>query len=409
MKDFTTQILSTPYVKADAHRALSEPIYSNAAFDFETAEQMELAFQGKIGEHSYSRVSNPTVEHFEMRIRAITGAPNVTAVGSGMAAIADTLLLLSYAGSNIVASRHLFGNTFSFLETTIKAFGVETRFCDTTNLQEVEAKIDDNTVAIFLETVTNPQLEIADLSALSVIARKHKTPLIVDSTLTPPTVFRARQFGVDIELISSTKCISGGATSIGGLIVDYGAFNWTHSPKLSALGRKFGPMAFQYKLRREVFRNMGACMSPFSAYLQSLGLETLHLRFERAVSNCHRISAFLDTHPAVKAVSYPGMKSSPFHELGLRQFGDAPGAILTFELASREACFAMLNRLQLIRRATNIYDNRSLIIHPASTIFCDFDPEKRAALHISDTLLRLSPGIESPDALIADLEQALEE
>ncbi|MCE1197720.1 MAG: PLP-dependent transferase [Marinilabiliales bacterium] len=405
-KGFSTKVIHTPFVREDANRALHQPIYSNAAFDFESAEQMELAFQGRIPVHAYSRISNPTVENLEARIREITGALNVTAVSSGMAAISNVILLLSSAGSNIVVSRHLFGNTFVFFESTIRDFGIEARFCDLTNLQEVDSLMDDKTVALFVETITNPQLEIADLEALAKVAHARNVPLVSDSTLTPFHVFQAGSWGVDIDVVSSTKALSGGATSIGGLIIDYGKFDWSKSAKLAPLARKFGPMAFHYKLRREVFRNLGACLSPFAAYLQSLGLETLEVRFTRAVENCRELSDFLAQLPQVKHVNYPGREDSPYHALSTKQFGDFPGAMLTFDLASREACFNFINRLHVIRRATNIYDNKSLIIHPASTIYCDFDPEKRASIRVSDTTLRLSPGIENAEDLKADILQA---
>ncbi len=406
-KGFTTRIIHTPYAREDANHALHQPIYSNAAFDFESAEQMELAFQGRLPVHAYSRITNPTVENFELRIKQITGALNVTALSSGMAAVSNVIFLLASAGTNIIASRHLFGNTYVFFESTIKEFGIETRFCDLTNQEEVKANIDSNTVAIFVETITNPQLEVVDLKSLSQTAHEQNVPLIADSTLTPPNVFNAKEFGVDIDVISSTKCISGGGTSIGGLIIDYGTFSWSKSKKLATLSKKFGPYAFNYKLRREIFRNLGACMSPFAAYLQSLGLETLQMRFEKAATNCRELAAFLETMPKVTAVNYPGKQGSAFEAISRQQFGDYPGAMLTFDFATREACFAFMNNLELIRRATNVYDNKTLILHPASTIYCDFDRETREVLHVFDTTLRLSLGIEDIEDLKSDLMQAL--
>ena len=207
---FTTKLIHSPFAKEDPNRALHQPIYSNSAFDFESAEQMELAFQGRLPVHSYSRISNPTVENFELRVKQITGSLNVTALSSGMAAISNVIFVLASAGSNIIASKHLFGNTYVFFESTIKDFGVEIRFCDLTNTDEVRANIDDKTVAVFVETITNPQLEVVDLENLALVAHENNVPVIADSTLTPPNVFNAKEFGVDIEVISSTKCISGG-------------------------------------------------------------------------------------------------------------------------------------------------------------------------------------------------------
>ena len=404
---FSTKVIHAGYTRTDAHHALQMPIYSNAAFEFETAEDMEEAFLGQRPDHTYSRISNPTVENFERRIRSITGALNVTALSSGMAAISNVFFTIAQSGSNIVTSKHLFGNTYSFFTSTLLAFGIETRFCDLTKEEEVSFHIDENTIAIFFETITNPQLEIVDIAKLSQIAKIHKVLLIADSTLTPPNIFKASTLGVNIEVISSTKIISGGATSVGGIILDYGTFDWNFNKKLSVTTRKFGPFAFNAKLRKEIQRNLGACLSPYHAYLQSLGLETLGLRFEKSATNCQMLAEFLQTEPAIKEVNYPGLYSSRYHEIGKRQFGKYPGAMLTFNLSSRKNCFTFLNKLRIISRATNIYDNRSLIIHPASTIFCDFNPETRINLGIPDTLIRLSVGIEDVNDLINDMKTAL--
>lgn len=406
-RGFSTHLIHSSLANDDAHQALHQPIYSNAAFSFDSAEHMELAFQGRLPNHSYSRISNPTVENFERRIRQITGALNVTALSSGMAAISNVIFVLATSGSNIIASKHLFGNTFSLLDSTLKDFGIEVRFCDLNNTQEVQANMDKNTILIFVETITNPQLEVVDIKKLSDTAHGSNIPLVADSTLTPPNVFKAREHGVDIEVVSSTKCISGGATSIGGLIIDYGTFDWSKSSKLALLAKRFGPYAFQQKLRREIFRNLGACLSPFAAYLQSLGLETLQLRFERAATNCRELAVFLESLPQVVKVNYPGLQTSQYHEISERQFGQYPGAILTFDFATHSECFAFLNKLELIKRATNVYDNKTLIIHPASTIYCDLSKDIRESLSVYDTTLRLSVGIEDVSDLKNDILQAI--
>src|ERR1035437_6124036 len=263
IKGFSTKVIHAEYSKKDAHNALQMPIYSNAAFEFESAELMEEAFLGRTPSHAYSRISNPTVENFEQRIRSITGALSVTALSSGMAAISNVFFTIAKAGDNIITSKHLFGNTYSFFTSTLKAFGVESRFCDLTNPEEIINAIDGNTIAVFFETITNPQLEIADINTLSKIAKEHGVVVIADSTLTPPNIFNAQAFGVDIEAISSTKIISGGATSLGGLILDYGQFDWSGFSKLSELAKRFGPFAFNAKLRKEIHRNLGACLSPY--------------------------------------------------------------------------------------------------------------------------------------------------
>ncbi len=404
---FSTRVIHTDYLKKDAHNALQMPIYSNAAFEFDSAELMEDAFLGRSPDHAYSRISNPTVENFENRIREITGALNVTALSSGMAAISNVFFTIAKSGDNIVTSKHLFGNTYSFLTSTLEAFGVEIRFCDLTNVDEVYNAINEKTIAVYFETITNPQLEVADIGLLSNVVKEHGILLIADTTLTPPNIFNAGKLGVDIEVISSTKMITGGATSMGGLILDYGKFDWTRFNKLSELAKRFGPFTFNAKLRKEIFRNLGACLSPYHAYLQSLGLETLSLRFDKAGSNCLFLAKYLQTEKKIVSVNYPGLKTSKYHEVSKNQFGKYPGAMLTFNFSKREECFVFLNKLKLISRATNIYDNRSLIMHPASTIYCDYPPEKRVELGVSDTLIRLSVGIEDFEDLKNDIHSAL--
>ncbi len=405
-KEYEAKLLSTPCPKPDPYGALSMPVYRALAYEFETAEEMEAAFCGRTDEHTYSRITNPTVQHFEQRVKRVTGAYGVTALNSGMAAISNTLITLAWSGCNLITSRHLFGNTYSFFANTLNAFGMEARFCDLTNAKEVAQAIDEHTCGVFLEIITNPQMEVADLAALSEIAHERGVPLIADTTIIPFSVFHAIDFGVDIEVVASTKYISGGATSLGGLIIDYGRFNQYRTPALRALeGTSQSP--FHTRLRKEVHRNLGAYMTPDVAYQQSLGLETLQLRFERQAAVCKELAGKLKTLPAIKTVSYTGLEDNPFYEISKKQFGDYPGAMLTFDLESREECYRFINKLKLIRRATNLFDNRSLIIHPASTIFGSFTDTQREAMNVKQTTIRLSVGLESVDSLFDDICQAL--
>lgn len=408
MKSPITQLLHTEYTKPDAYNALSMPVYNSAAYEFESAEQMELAFTGKTADFAYSRISNPTVQYFEDRVKAITGAASVTALNSGMAAISNAIITIAKSGSNIVTSRHLFGNTYSFFASTLAAFGVETRFCDLTNADETEAQIDENTCALFLEIITNPQMEVADLKVLSAICKAKNIPLVADTTIIPFTVFKAKDFGVDIEIVSSTKYISGGATSLGGLIVDYGTFDWLSSPKLHVLAKDSGNMAFTVKLKKEIHRNLGAYMTPQVAYMQTLGLETMDLRYERSTNTCFELVTKLSGLAQISSVNYNGLAGNKFHQLAVSQFGAKPGAMFTFNLASREACFAFLNKLKLIKRATNLFDNKSLAIHPASTIYGNFTAEMRKAMNVSDCTIRISVGLEDSADLFEDFVQALQ-
>ena len=404
----TTKALHTKQARKDAHGSIHTPVYDNASFEFETAEDLELAFQGKKPSHMYSRISNPTIEAFELKVRNITNAKGVLANSSGMAAISNTIMSVVGQGENIITSNHVFGNTYSLFETTLKQWGLETKYADMTNIKDVEKLIDDKTRVIFLETITNPQLEVANLAKLGELAKKHEILLIVDSTVTPLSYFiDAKKLGIHIEVISSTKYISGGATSVGGIIVDYGNFKWKNNPHLADYAKKFGPFALLTKLRKESYRNMGACLSPHNAFLQSIGLETMALRVEKSCANSLAIAKFLEKHPSVESVNYPGLECSQFYDISKEQFGDKFGALLTFNLKSKEECFKFMNRLKLIRRATNLNDNRSLIIHPSSTIFVEFSDELKNRMGVYDNLIRLAVGIEDIEDLIEEIEQGL--
>lgn len=405
---FTTRVLHTRYLKNDPHGSLHMPVYDSVAFEFDRAEDMELTFLGRKQDHVYSRISNPTVENLEQIILGITGALTVTALSSGMAAISNLLLTLTETGSNIITSKHLFGNTYSLFEYTLKPFGLEIRYADLTDADAVDKLIDNKTRAIFLETITNPQLEVVEMKVLSEIAKKKNIPLIADTTITPPYLFDSKKHGVDIEVISSTKYISGGATSIGGLIIDNGTFDWSQSNKFKDEAIKYGPFALSVKLKREVFRNLGACLSPHNAYLQSLGLETLPLRVDKSCSNTLAIARHLQGLSQVQSVNYPGLTDSKFYEISKKQFGEKPGAILTFDLDSKKQCFIFMNNLKIIRRATNLNDNKTLIIHPASTIFCEYSPETKQQMGVRETMLRLAVGIEDKIDLINDINNTME-
>ena len=385
-----TQALHTRFPNRDAYGSISMPVYHTAAYEFDDADTMADAFCGRLLVPDYSRVMNPTVMHFENQVKALTGAADVIAFSAGMAAISNTLLAVAAAGKNVVTSRHLFGNTYALLTVTLKRFGVETRLCDLTDPAEVEAAIDDDTCALFLEIITNPQMEVADLPALSAIARRHGIPLIADTTLIPFTQFNAHALGVDIEVVSSTKYLSGGATSLGGLIIDYGTAE-----------------GFNRHIRFELLFNVGAYMTPHAAYMQTLGLETLDVRYRAQAASALALARKLRTLPAIRRVNYVGLEDNPYYELARKQFGATAGAMITIDLSSGEACKKFINNLKLIIRATNLFDNKTLAIHPASTIFGPFTDEQRRSMDVLDTTIRLSVGLEDVEDLFADIEQAL--
>lgn len=387
-----TIAINTPYVRPDVYGSLAVPVYNNVAFEFQDAAEMADAFCNRIKAPDYARVENPTVTNFEQRVMALTGAAHVTAFNSGMAAISNTLLAVAAQGKNIVSSHHLFGNTLALITNTLQRYGVESRLCDLTNLKAVEAAIDGNTCCVFLEVLTNPQLEVADLQALAEIAHKKNVPLIADSTAIPFTETTLKTLGVDIEVVSSTKYVSGGGTSLGGLVIDYGTF-----PEINQ------------RLKYELLFNLGAYMTPQAAYMQTLGLETLDARYQRQAANALQIAEALQDVSAICSVNYIGLKDNPFYALARKQFGSTSGGMLTIDLASKETCFRFLNRLRVVHRATNLFDNRSLAIHPASTIFGLFPEEQLEQMDVRQTTIRLSIGLESAEDIVNDIKQAVEE
>ena len=387
-----TQAIHLAYERRDAYDSLSVPVYNTLAYEFDNAHIMAEAFTDKIKAPDYSRVENPTVTNFERRVAALTDAFHVTAFNSGMAAISNTIMALAAQGKNIVTSKHLFGNTYALLVGTLHRFGVKVRLRDLTNVEEVREAIDDNTCCVFLEIITNPQMEVADLKALSEVAHEKHVPLVADTTAIPFTQFSAKELGVDIEVFSSSKYVSGGATSLGGVVIDYGTeYNGDFAKRL------YGEMLF----------NFGAYMTPQVAYMQTIGLETLDARYRVQSSNALELAKKLQTLPQVKRVNYVGLDDNPYHELAVKQFGKTAGAMVCIDLEDKEACFAFLNNLKLIHRATNLFDNRSLAIHPASTIFGGFTDRQRASMDVLDTTVRLSVGLEDVDDLFEDIKQAM--
>lgn len=388
-----TQAIHLEYERRDAYDSLSVPVYNTLAYEFDNAAVMAEAFTDKIKAPDYSRVENPTVTNLERRVAALSDAAHATAFNSGMAAISNTLMALAAQGKNIVTSKHLFGNTYALLVATLRRFGVKVRLRDLTNIEAVREAIDDDTCCVFLEILTNPQLEVADLKAISEVAHEKNVPLVVDSTVIPFTQFSAKSQGVDIEVVSSSKYVSGGATSLGGLVIDYGTpYNGDFAKRL------YGEMLF----------NFGAYMTPQVAYMQTIGLETLDARYRVQSSNALELAKKLRSLPQIKLVNYVGLEDNPYHELAQRQFGKTAGAMICIDLESKEVCFSFLNNLKLIHRATNLFDNRSLAIHPASTIFGAFSESMRKSMDVKDTTIRLSVGLEDVDDLFEDIKQAVD-
>lgn len=385
-----TKAIHVPYARRDAYDALSMPVYNAVAFEFDNAAAMTEAFSGRSGAPDYSRTGNPTVTNLEDRVRILTGAKDVTAFNSGMAAISNALLALTASGKNVVTSKHLFGNTYSLLTESLARFGVETRLADLTDAEATAALVDENTACVYFEIITNPQMEVADIQELANAVHQKGSILVADTTTIPFTQFSSHDMGVDIEVVSSTKYISGGATSLGGLIIDYGTVE-----------------GFEQKIRGEQLFNFGAYMTPQVAYLQTIGLETLDARYRVQSGNALELATSLQKLPEIKHVNYVGLPDNPYHELSQRQFGKTAGAMVCIDLESEESCFQFIDNLKLIHRATNLFDNRTLAIHPYSTIFVAFSAEQKAKMDVLNTTVRLSIGLEDVEDIYNDIKQAL--
>ena len=392
-----TKAIHFYYQKPDAYGALTMPVYHTAAYEFADADVMADAFCGRVELPDYSRITNPTVIYLEKKVQALTGASSVWAFTSGMAAITGTMMCLAASGKTIITSNHLFGNTWLLISKTLGRFGVRSKFIDLTDLQAVRAAIDSDACCIYAEIISNPHQEVVDLKAISEIAHSAGIPLVADTTMIPFTKFSSRELGVDVEVVSTTKYLSGGATTVGGMVMAYGGQG-------SILESHTG---FEEEMK-DIQLNLGGYMSPHAAYMQTLGLENLDARYAVESSNTQRIAELLRTLPAVKKVNYLGLPDNPFHELAKKQFGGTFGAMLTIDLADQQSCFRFLNNLKLVKRATNLFDNRSLAIHPYSTIFGPFTAEQKRALDIFDTTIRLSIGLEDVEDIFEDFKQALD-
>lgn len=382
----------TNYPKEDIYGALSMPVYHCCAFEFPNAKAMTDAFTGRVPDPEYSRVMNPTVSFFEKRIKGMTGANDVFAFNSGMAAIADVLFCFVKQGSNIVTSRHMFGNTISLMKNTLAPLGVETREVDLLNIDEVREAIDENTALLFFEIISNPQLEVADTRALSKVCKEKNVPLIADTTLIPFTEFDGRELGIDAQVVSSTKYISAGATSLGGLVIDYGTY-----PVISR------------RTKFELLFNFGAIMTPHAAYMQTLGLETLEARYRMQSQNTLELAKKIQSIPEIKRVNYPGLEDNPFYERSQSLYGKTAGCMITIDLEDKAHAINFINKLQVIHRASNLFDNKSLALHPASTIYAGFSGSQRRAMDVLDTTIRLSIGLEDVEDLYEDILQAVKE
>ena len=395
------------------------PIYQTSSYVFHNSEHAAARFGLTDAGNIYGRLTNPTEDIFEQRIAALEGGVAALAVASGAAAIAYTFQNLAQAGDHIVASKTIYGGTYNLLEHTLPAYGITTTFVDANNLDEIRNAIQDNTKAVFIETLGNPNSNVVDIEEIAKIAHENKIPLVIDNTFGTPYLIRPIEYGADIVVHSATKFIGGHGTTIGGVIVDSGKFDWEASGKFPSLvepnpsyhGISFtkaaGPAAFVTKIRAILLRDTGATLSPIHAFIFLQGLETLSLRVERHVENALKVVDYLSKHPQVEKVNHPSLPDAPTHHLYEKYFPNGGGSIFTFEIkGGAEEAKKFIDNLQVFSLLANVADVKSLVIHPASTTHSQLSEEELLDQGIKPNTIRLSIGTEHIDDIIDDLEEA---
>lgn len=419
VRGFETIALHGGFQHDSATGALAVPIYQTTSFAFEDADHAADLFALKTTGNIYTRIMNPTQDVLEQRIAALEGGIGALAVASGQSAITLSILNIAGHGDHIVSSSNLYGGTYNLLNVTLRRLGIDVTFVNPDDLSSIKQAFRPNTKALFVETIGNPRIDVADLEVLAQVAHQHNVPLIVDNTFATPYLCRPFDFGADVIVHSTTKYIGGHGTSIGGVIVDSGKFNWDNGkfpglvePDDSYHGVSFvhdvGPAAYIVKARVQLLRDLGPAASPFNSFLFIQGLETLALRVERHCQNTLAVAEFLVQNEHVEWVQYPGLPSSPSYEKAQKYLPRGQGGILTFGIVGGvEAGKNFINGLTLFKHVANVGDARSLVIHPASTTHQQLTEEQQIASGVSSNLIRLSVGLESIDDILADLQQAL--
>ncbi len=396
------------------------PIYQTTSYGFRDTEHAANLFALKEQGNIYTRIMNPTQDAFEQRMAALEGGQAALATASGSAAITYAILTIAHAGDEIVSSSSLYGGTYNLFMHTLPKMGVKVHLVDSRDPENFRKAITPKTKALFAETIGNPRGDVLDIEAVAKIAHEHGIPLIVDNTLPTPYLLRPIEHGADIVVHSATKFIGGHGTSIAGVIVDSGKFDWTQNDKFpgitqpepsyhgAILAEAAGPIAYIIRTRVTLLRDTGAAISPFNAFLMMQGLETLHLRMERHSENALKVAQFLQSHDLVENVNYPGLPGHPSYELAKKYLPKGQGAILTFDVkGGYEAGKKVINNVKLFSHLANVGDSKSLIIHPASTTHSQLNEEELASAGVTPGMIRLSVGTEAIDDILYDLDQAI--
>lgn len=403
---FTTGNLHNDRRDKPEHGVLHKAIHTSVAYSYDDARDLAKVFQGKMPGYNYGRQQNPTVNALQSRITRMEGGLTSTAFATGMAAVGSTLFALLRAGDHVVCSTFLFGNTNSLMNT-FRNFGIEVSFVDTTNAENVNAVIQDNTRLVFTETIANPVTQVADLAGIGELCKQHKLIYVVDNTMTSPWLFQPKTVHASFVVNSLTKYIGGHGNALGGMLTDTGLFDWTEFPNILDLYKQGDPAMWgTTQVRKKGLRDFGATLGPEAAHHLAVGSETLPMRMDRASQNAQQLAEFCQAHPHVKRVFFPGLSTHPQYDRAKRLF-KKPGAIMSIELADDVDCFDFLNKLRCVVTSSNLGDTRTLAIPVAHTIFFEMGAERRASMGIGDNLIRLSVGIEDIEDLLADFAQAL--
>ncbi|HOK40768.1 MAG TPA: O-acetylhomoserine aminocarboxypropyltransferase/cysteine synthase [bacterium] len=408
MYEFETMLIHGGLVPQKNRQSTTVPIYQTTSFKYESCEDISEVFKGEKYGFIYTRISNPTIEILEKRMALIEDGIGAIATSSGMSAITTTIMTLCKSGDNFISSSSIFGGTYSLFKNRMKEFGINCKFINPNYIERFEKEIDEKTKAIFIETIGNPKIDVADIRAISRIAEKYEVPLIVDSTITTPYLIQPKNFGANIIIHSTSKFINGFGNSIGGIIIDAGNFNWNNKrfQNFKEFYEKYGQLAFLIKVRKEIFRDFGGCISPFNTFLILNGLETLSLRMTKHCENGMKLANFLKEQKEVLFVNYPGLKENKYYHLAKEQFNNKFGSIISFGLKNKEMCFKFINSLKLAYNLANLGDAKTLIIHPASTICVEFNEEEKRMMGVSENLIRVSVGLESINDIINDFKNA---
>ncbi len=423
-----TKALHAGHIVDESSLSRAVPIYQTSSFMFNDSEHAANLFALKEFGNIYTRLMNPTTDVLEKRLAALHNGTGAVCTASGMAAVSYAVLNITQAGQNIVSGTNLYGGTVTLFKHTLKRFGIEVRFVDTSKPEEVEAAIDENTRMVYTESIGNPKCNVDDLDALSEVAHKHQIPLVVDNTTAAPPIFDPFEHGADIIVYSLTKIIGGHGTSIGGAVIEKGDFDWKSSGKFPEITEPddayhgvnfwdaFGNhpdavapgLAFVLKIRTGLLRDMGACLSPFNAFLFIQGIETLPLRAKQHCENAQAVAEFLESHDAVSWVNYAGLESHPDHENSKKLMPLGPSAVFGFGVkGGREAGQKFIESVKLCSHLANIMDAKTLVIHPASTTHQQLNEDELEAAGVTPDFVRISVGLEDIEDIKADLDQAL--